>query len=92
VLVLKAVVGGTWAAGLGVMKIDDRRILLPPKIRELMSDLEKAGFRNRGGKGSHRNFVHPQVSKPVVVSGKPGDDAKRYQIKAVGKAIAESKK
>jgi predicted RNA binding protein YcfA (HicA-like mRNA interferase family) len=41
--------------------------------------LEAAGFEDRGGKGSHRNFVHPKVSKPVTLSGNAGDDAKRYQ-------------
>ncbi len=63
---------------------------MPKKIRELIRDLEQAGFVNRGGKGSHRKFVHPKVSKPVVVSGKPGDDAKRYQERAIQRAIEES--
>jgi len=49
---------------------------VPRKIRELIADLEAAGFENRGGKGSHRNFVHPQTVKPVTISGKTGDDAK----------------
>jgi predicted RNA binding protein YcfA (HicA-like mRNA interferase family) len=62
---------------------------MPPKIRELISDLERAGFRNRGGKGDHRNYVHPRLSKPVTISGKLGDDAKRYQIRAVEAALAE---
>lgn len=65
---------------------------MPKKIRELISELEKAGFVNRGGKGSHRNFVHPTVMKPVVISGNPGDDAKKYQERAVTAAIEESKK
>jgi predicted RNA binding protein YcfA (HicA-like mRNA interferase family) len=65
---------------------------LPPKIRELIAELEKAGFLNRGGKGSHRNFVHPKVTKPVTISGTPEDDAKRYQIRAAEQAIEESKK
>ncbi len=60
------------------------------KIRELIADLEATGFENRGGKGSHRNFVHPNVSKPVTLSGKAGDDAKKYQERVVKKAIEES--
>lgn len=64
---------------------------MPQKIRELIADLERAGFVNRDGKGSHRNFVHPQVAKPVTISGAPGDDAKHYQIRAVKRAIEESK-
>jgi predicted RNA binding protein YcfA (HicA-like mRNA interferase family) len=65
---------------------------VPPKIRELISDLEKAGFVDRGGKGSHRNFVHPKIARPVTISGNPGDDAKRYQIRAVQLAVEEVNK
>jgi predicted RNA binding protein YcfA (HicA-like mRNA interferase family) len=65
---------------------------MPRKIRELIRDLERAGFVNRGGKGDHRNFVHPKVPKPVTISGNPGDDAREYQEKAVQQAIEESKK
>ena len=65
---------------------------MPPKIRELIAKLEKAGFVNRGGKGSHRNYVHPKVIKPITVAGRSGDDAKRYIIKAIEKAIEESRK
>ena len=64
---------------------------IPPKIRELIADLEAAGFVDRGGKGSHRNFVHPKVLKPVTISGQPGDDAKRYQVRATQLAIEESR-
>jgi len=65
---------------------------MPPKVRELIAQLEEAGFVNRGGKGSHRNYVHPYLSKPITVSGKLGDDAKQYQIRAVRSAIAEVEK
>ena len=65
---------------------------MPPKVRELISELERAGFVNRGGKGSHRNLVHPQVARPVTISGRPGDDAKHYQIRAVQLAIQEAMK
>ena len=65
---------------------------MPPKIKKLIKELENAGFVNRGGKGSHRNFVHPRVAKPVTISGKVGDDALRYQERDVKKAIEESKK
>jgi predicted RNA binding protein YcfA (HicA-like mRNA interferase family) len=62
---------------------------MPPKVRELIALLEHAGFRNRGGKGSHRNYVHPRLSKPITISGKLGDDAREYQVRAVRSAIAE---
>jgi predicted RNA binding protein YcfA (HicA-like mRNA interferase family) len=65
---------------------------MPPKIRELIADLESAGFTDRGGKGSHRNFVHPKVARPVTISGKAGQDAKVYQVRAVAKAIEDSQK
>ena len=65
---------------------------MPPKIRELIAELDRAGFVNCGGRGSHRNFVHPNVSKPVTISGADGDDAKQYQVRAVRMAIEESKR
>ncbi|MGH8736011.1 MAG: type II toxin-antitoxin system HicA family toxin [Burkholderiales bacterium] len=64
---------------------------MPPKIRELISDLQQAGFADRGGKGSHRNFIHPKVTKPITISGAPGNEAKHYQVRAVRRAIEESK-
>ncbi len=51
---------------------------MPRKIRQLIVDLEKHGFVDRGGKGSHRNFLHPSGVK-ITLSGALGDDAKHYQ-------------
>ncbi|MCD6294005.1 MAG: type II toxin-antitoxin system HicA family toxin [Deltaproteobacteria bacterium] len=51
---------------------------MPVKIRQLIKKLEKAGFVNKGGKGSHRNYEH-QCGARVTLSGKQGDDALRYQ-------------
>lgn len=59
---------------------------MPPKIRELMRDLISAGFENRSGKGSHRNFRHPKGVN-ITISGKTGDDAKHYQVRDVKRAI-----
>jgi predicted RNA binding protein YcfA (HicA-like mRNA interferase family) len=64
---------------------------MPRKIRELVRDLERAGFTDEGGKGSHRKFSHPKATKSVVIAGKDGDDAKQYQEKAVKRAITEAK-
>ena len=61
---------------------------MPPKIRELIRDLESAGFRINGGKGSHRKFRHAN-GVIVVGGGNAGDDAKPYQIKDVRWAIAK---
>ena len=62
---------------------------MPRKIRQLISDLEKYGFTNKGGHGSHRNYVHVKYPYVVVISGKSGSDAKKYQEKTVKKAIKE---
>jgi len=64
---------------------------MPRKIRQLIKDLEKAGFLNRDGKGSHRNFFHPK-GIAITISGKPGEDAKNYQEKEVQIKIKRSKK
>jgi predicted RNA binding protein YcfA (HicA-like mRNA interferase family) len=64
---------------------------MPPKIRQLIQELEINGFRNRGGKGSHRNYSHPLCSRIVTISGKTGNDAKIYQIREVNAAIKEVK-
>ena len=61
---------------------------MPRKIRELLRDLEEAGFKNRGGKGSHRNFEHASGSR-ITISGGLGDDAKPYQEREVKRKIDE---
>ena len=63
---------------------------MPPKIRDLMHALERAGFVDRGGKGSHRNFLHPSGIR-VTLSGRPGDDAKRYQEREVALRVAAAR-
>ena len=59
---------------------------MPPKIRELIRELTSAGFENRGGKRSHRNFRHSKGVN-ITMSGRAGDDAKHYQIRDVKRAI-----
>jgi predicted RNA binding protein YcfA (HicA-like mRNA interferase family) len=63
---------------------------MPDKIRDLIRKLEKAGFKNRGGKGSHRNYTHTNGIN-ITISGGLGDDAKKYQEKAVRNALEEVK-
>ncbi len=63
---------------------------MPRKIRQLIADLEKQGFVDRGGKGSHRNFAHPSGVK-ITLSGAPGDDAKHYQERDLKRAIERAK-
>jgi predicted RNA binding protein YcfA (HicA-like mRNA interferase family) len=64
---------------------------MPRKIRELLSELKKHGFEDRGGKGSHRNLVH-QKGIRITISGKPGSDAKIYQERAVREALERAKR
>ncbi len=64
---------------------------MPKKIRELIHELVKAGFVDKGGKGSHRNFIHHNCVRPLTLSGKFDDDAMRYQELDVKRKIEESK-
>lgn len=63
---------------------------MPRKIRQLIRDLERAGFVKRGGKGSHRNFLHASGVR-TTLSGKEGDDAKPYQEKEVRFGLEQAK-
>ncbi len=62
---------------------------MPRKLRALRADLRRAGFRDRGGKGDHQNWEHPQVARTVGLAGQDGDDAQPYQERAVREALAE---
>jgi predicted RNA binding protein YcfA (HicA-like mRNA interferase family) len=63
---------------------------MPRKIRDLIADLESAGWQQiAGGKGSHRKFAHPRSLRRVILSGQTGSDAFHYQEKQVRQAIRE---
>jgi predicted RNA binding protein YcfA (HicA-like mRNA interferase family) len=51
--------------------------------------LELAGFVNRGGKGSHRNYIH-NSGVAQTISGNLGDDANPYQEKLIRQKIMEA--
>jgi len=63
---------------------------MPRKIRDLVQELGRVGFVDRGGKGSHRNLKHPSGVR-ITISGNLGDDAKPYQERDVKKALRRSK-
>jgi predicted RNA binding protein YcfA (HicA-like mRNA interferase family) len=63
---------------------------MPKKIREVEKLVAKAGWINRGGKGSHRNYVHPTTGAVVTVCGKAGDDCPRYLERQIKKALEEN--
>jgi hypothetical protein len=63
----------------------------PRKIRQLKSDLRKAGFveRKDRGKGSHARWFDVAVPEVFVqLAGHDGDDARAYQERDVRQAIA----
>ena len=61
---------------------------MPPKIRQLKTQLRKAGFYARSAKGSHTKWVHTQFAQvSVTLSGKDGNDAKQYQIEDIQDAL-----
>jgi len=62
---------------------------VPKKLARLLADLAKAGFVNRGGKGSYRNYEHPSGYR-LVVSVHKGE-AKPYQQRDIEAAIAAVK-
>lgn len=63
---------------------------MPRKIRDLIRDLETAGFyKVPGGKGSHRKFAHPKIPHKIIIPGKNGDDAKPYLEKQIKIAIQQ---
>jgi predicted RNA binding protein YcfA (HicA-like mRNA interferase family) len=73
-------------------QVSGRFLYVPRKIRQLVSDLEAAGFvRVDGGKGSHRKFRHAKFPGFVLVSGHDGDDAQQYQEKQVRNALRHVK-
>ncbi len=66
---------------------------MPRKIRQLKSDLKKAGFMEiKGrGKGSHSMWEHPWVpGVTVTIGGRDGDDARQYQEQQVRDAIVRT--
>lgn len=57
-----------------------------------MRDLERAGFRDVGGKGSHRNYVLQEKGLRLTLSGNAADDALPYQEKLVKQALKDRSK
>jgi len=63
--------------------IFERYGIVPRKIRELKSALQRAGCVCENAKGSHAKWSHPAVSDKLILSGNDGADAKPYQEKMV---------
>ena len=99
-LILERAAAGV-AGGVGYWRVlasvDSRRgarctqVPVPRKVRELIQDLQSAGFSEvrRRGRGSHRIFAHPDYHGVVTISGNSGHDAKSYQENQVRAAVRE---
>lgn len=46
---------------------------MPSKVRDVITELEAAGWRQVGQRGSHRQFEHPTAPGRVTVPGHLGD-------------------
>lgn len=64
---------------------------MPCKIRELISELRKAGLESDRKKIPTDGSKHLSFQGVITLSGGEGDDAKTYQERQVAKAIADSK-
>ena len=63
---------------------------MPPKYRELKSDMRKEGAGSRPGKGSHTIWTHHLVPEAsVTLSGQDGDDARDYHVREVRAFLAK---
>ena len=63
---------------------------MPRKIRELISDLKRAGFTQEPARGSHRKFRHPKGVTAILSGHNEGVDARPYQEKQIKLKIRES--
>ncbi len=57
-----------------------------PKLRELLRDIESAGFINRGTRDDFYILRHPDGVN-ITLGGNPNQDAKQYQVQDVKRAI-----
>lgn len=69
---------------------------MPRKLRQLKTDLRKAGAFQVSQEGSHIKWKHSLVpGSTLILSGHDGDDARPYQERAVHdllRAIAEARR
>jgi predicted RNA binding protein YcfA (HicA-like mRNA interferase family) len=56
---------------------------MPPTVREVIAELETAGWRQISQRGSHRQFEHPSRPAKVTVAGRLGDELKRGTLASI---------
>lgn len=63
---------------------------MPRKIRELKSQIVRAGFvyLPKRSKGSHERWRHPLLGKTLTISGKDRDDVPLYLEKQLANLLA----
>jgi predicted RNA binding protein YcfA (HicA-like mRNA interferase family) len=44
------------------------------KVRDVIPEIEMAGWTLHSQKGSHRQYTHPAKKGRVTIAGKPNDD------------------
>ena len=49
-------------------------------FRDFVALVEAFGFSHARTKGSHRSYIHPRCSRPLVIQPK-GKNAKPYQVR-----------
>lgn len=65
---------------------------MPRKIRQLKSDLRRAGAYTVHERGDHEKWKHPLVPDYYIeLSGADGDDAHRYQESQVRELLRRIK-
>lgn len=47
---------------------------MPPKVKEIIKKIEKAGWYLVATRGSHRQYKHPVKTGRVTIAGHPNDE------------------
>lgn len=56
---------------------------MPPKLRDVIAELEADGWRQTSQRGSHRQFEHPTKPGKVTVAGRLGDEPKKGTLASI---------
>lgn len=66
---------------------------MPRKLRQLRTDLRRAGWSIVRQEGSHETWIHPGIpGMSVILAGQDGADAHHYQEKEVRNALQRTPK
>ena len=80
------------AVNVGIIILSTQLRAMPRKVRDFKNELISLGFVQRRGKGSHKNWRHPQLQLLITIAFKDGDDTPLYLEKLLKKAIQELEK